>query len=115
MEVISMRRALCHSKRIRKKEKHIILEHRPDEAFLKIFVHKVCEETNVHPVLQVEEGIEVTSRENENGKFYFVMNHNAAEKQIVLPEGKWENLIGAQPENEKLILKARDVAVLKRR
>ena len=63
----------------------------------------------------VEEGIEVTSRTNENGKFYFVMNHNAAEKQIVLPEGKWENLIGAQPENEKLILKARDVAVLKRR
>ena len=45
-----------------------------------------------------KKGIEVTSRENENGKFYFVMNHNAAEKQIVLPEGKWENLIGAQPE-----------------
>ena len=41
------------------------------------------------------------------------MNHNATEKQIVLPEGKWENLIGAQPENGKLILKARDVAVLK--
>jgi len=41
------------------------------------------------------------------------MNHNAAEKQIVLPEGKWENLIGAQTENGKLILKARDVAVLK--
>ena len=97
------------------KGKAYYLGTQPDEAFLKIFVHKVCEETNVHPVLQVEEGIEVTSRENENGKFYFVMNHNAAEKQIVLPEGKWENLIGAQPENEKLILKARDVAVLKRR
>lgn len=97
------------------KGKAYYLGTQPDEAFLKIFVHKVCEETDVHPVLQVEEGIEVTSRTNENGKFYFVMNHNAAEKQIVLPEGKWENLIGAQPENEKLILKARDVAVLKRR
>lgn len=67
----------------------------------------------MHPVLQVEEGIEVTSRENENGKFYFVMNHNAAEKQIVLPEGKWENLIGAQTENGKLILKARDDSCFK--
>ena len=61
-----------------------------------MFVHKVCEEADVHPVLQVEEGIEVTSRENENGKFYFVMNHNAAEEKIVLPKGQWENLDRAQ-------------------
>ena len=67
------------------KGKAYYLGTQPDEAFLKMFVHKVCEEADVHPVLQVEEGIEVTSRENENGKFYFVMNHNAAEKQIVLP------------------------------
>ena len=53
----------------------------------------------MHPVLQVEEGIEVTSRTNENGKFYFVMNHNAAEKQIVLPEGKWEVLLDGYSSN----------------
>ena len=78
-----------------------------------MFVHSVCEKADVHPVLQVEEGIEVTSRENENGKFYFVLNHNTTEKQIILPEGRWKNLIGAQPENGKIILNSRDVAVLK--
>ncbi len=38
----------------------------------------------------VEEGIEVTSRTNENGNSYFVMNHNAAEKQIVPGSEKWK-------------------------
>ena len=103
----------CVTKNEYGKGKAYYLGTQPDETFLKMFVHSVCEKADVHPVLQVEEGIEVTSRENENGKFYFVLNHNTTEKQIILPEGRWKNLIGAQLENGKIILNSRDVAVLK--
>jgi len=95
------------------KGKAYYLGTQPDEAFLKAFIKKVCQEKGVYPTLEVEDGIEVTCRENENGKFYFILNHNQAEKQVVLPEGKWKNLIGIQPEEGKLYFKSRDVAVLK--
>ena len=95
------------------KGKAYYLGTQPDEEFLKVFIENVCQEEGVHPTLETEEGIEVTCRENENGKFYFILNHNQAEKQVILPEGKWKNLIGKQPEDGKLHLKSRDVAVLK--
>jgi beta-galactosidase len=102
----------CVTENVYGNGKAYYLATQPDEAFLQMFVQKVCEEADVHPVLCVEQGIEVTSRENENGKFYFVLNHNAAEKQVTLPQGTWKNLIGPQPENGAITLGARDVAIL---
>ena len=95
------------------KGKAYYLGTQPDEAFLKVFIKNICQEEGVHPILETEDGIEVTCRENENGKFYFILNHNQAEKQVILPEGKWKNLIGKQPEDGKLHLKSRDAAILK--
>ena len=57
------------------KGKAYYLGTQPDEEFLKVFIENVCQEEGVHPTLETEEGIEVTCRENENGKFYFILNH----------------------------------------
>lgn len=56
-----------------------------DEDFYDAFVEKVTKEKGIEGLCDSPAGVEVTIRENENGKFYFVINHNNEEVSVTLP------------------------------
>ncbi|MDO5423451.1 MAG: beta-galactosidase [Eubacteriales bacterium] len=87
----------------------------PDAAFLDDFLGGLCKERQILPVLDADEGVEATCRENQNGKFYFVLNHDIAEKTVRLPEGIWEDLTHQCEREGAFSLTGRDVAVLKKK
>lgn len=86
----------------------------PEEAFLKELYEKICKERGVFPVLYTEPGIEAACRENENGKFYFVLNHTADRKRAWLPDGKWEDLTHKCMVDKEVVLECRDAAILRK-
>lgn len=104
----------CVTANVYGKGRAYYLGSQPDEAFLRTFYESVCDEAGVSPVLHADTGVEVTCRENENGKFYFVLNHTTDQKKVYLPEGSWEDLTHDCVANQELILGCRDVAVLRK-
>lgn len=83
-----------------------------EDAFYQKFLRKICEDADVRPVLQAPENVEVTSRENENGKFVFLMNHGDVPQEVSL-EGTYRELITEQIyENSSIMLEAKGVAIL---
>ena len=59
---------------------------RSDAAFYRLFLQDVCEECSITPLLGDVEGVEVTVRENENGRFLFLLNHNDAFAEVYIEE-----------------------------
>ena len=57
---------------------------RSEEAFYKEFLGEICEELGVAAVAKTPEGVEATLRENENGSFLFLLNHNDTTASVVL-------------------------------
>lgn len=48
---------------------------RSDEEFYRAFLADVCRECGIEGLIVPQEGLEVTMRENENGRFLFLLNH----------------------------------------
>ena len=94
------------------KGKAYYLGTKPEDDCLQLIVQQIAKEAGVKSPLEVPEGVEVACRENENGKFAFILNHTLNEKRIMTPEGA-TILVGTQESEKELILQARDVAVLK--
>ena len=73
----------------------------------------MCLEAGIQPVFPHQDGVEITQRENENGTFFFFLNHTTEEKRIPLPKGPWKDLLKGGAAEGEVCLEARDVAVLK--
>ncbi len=48
---------------------------RSDEHFFRAFLEDVCRECGIKPLFERADGMEATVRENENGRFLFLLNH----------------------------------------
>ena len=83
-----------------------------DEAFYRKLLGEICEQAGVRPVLKTPEMVEVTSRENQNGRFWFVLNHADSEKEIFLPKRCKDILTGKHYDNETMTLEKKGVAIL---
>lgn len=59
---------------------------RSDAAFYSLFLQDVCEECGITPLFESVEGVEVTARENENGRFLFLLNHNDTFSRVWIEE-----------------------------
>ena len=47
-----------------------------NDAFYRDFLHDICDELGIKPISEsVPEEVEVTLRENENGRYLFLLNH----------------------------------------
>ena len=86
----------------------------PEKRFLEVFYREVCEKAGVFPLAEAEKGVEITCRENENGTFYFIMNHTNIEKCVKLPYGMWENLTKKNDEKDQLVIRGKDVMILRK-
>lgn len=86
------------------------------DEFYSAFLQDVCKECEITSVFKPAEGVEATVRENENGSFLFLMNHNDTEVSVSVNDYYEEIISGKIMEaGTKLILKAKDVRILKRR
>lgn len=56
---------------------------RSNEEFYRNFLKQLCDELEISPVVSAPGGVEATIRENANGKFLFLLNHN--EESVMLP------------------------------
>lgn len=85
---------------------------RPDDAFLKDFYAARLSEAGIAPLVEnLPAGVQVASRQGQDGTYLFVMNFSRQETRVCLPKG--EDLLTGQavggdtllPENGILILK----------
>ncbi len=88
---------------------------RSNEDFYFHFLEKVAEEAGIKPVCTGEKGVEATIRENENGRFLFLLNHTEEPKKAVIPEGG-QILIGEKDrkirENGEVVISGKDVMLV---
>ncbi len=85
-----------------------------NEAFYSAFLADLCKEQGIEPVLETPAGVEATSRENENGRLIYVLNHNQQEAKVSLPAPMRDLITGEVYEGGKLVLGAKDVKILER-
>jgi beta-galactosidase len=58
---------------------------RPEQELLNRFTAMICDERGIKPVFPATEGIEATCRVKDGKEFVFVMNHNKADTEIIIP------------------------------
>lgn len=86
-----------------------------NEAFYLDFLGELCGQCSVAPLHERQEGLEVTVRENERGKYLFFLNHNDHTVQTVLKADFLELLENKRYEKgDVLKLDKKDVKILKR-
>ncbi|MGN0405178.1 MAG: beta-galactosidase [Bariatricus sp.] len=87
---------------------------RSNPSFYEHFLNNIFEESEVYPVMEGPEGLEITVRENETARFIFMINHRTDEARIVLDRDLEDLLDGRIYQRGKaLYLKRRDVRILK--
>lgn len=96
------------------KGKAFYMAARSGDDFYEEFIKDLCEEAGIRPIMEAPQQIEVTMRENGNGKFLFLLNHGEDTQEAVLPCGGEDLLTGGRyGKGEKLRLGKKDVAILK--
>ncbi|WP_455717887.1 beta-galactosidase [Anaerosporobacter sp.] len=83
-----------------------------DEDFYREFLQDLCTSANVHPVIVTPDGVEATSRENENERMIFLMNHNQEDALIDLPFKAFDVITNQTFEAGQICLKRREVMIL---
>lgn len=84
-----------------------------DEAFYTEFLKNVCEEVDVKPVLVTPELVEASTRENENGRFLFLLNHSEEKKKVDLQGTCKDILTGIKYQDNTITLEAKGVSILR--
>lgn len=87
---------------------------RSNDEFYSVFLKQLCAENNISPIMEVPSEVEVTQRENENGKFLFILNHSNETKEILIPHYGTDLITGkAYKEKQKIQLESKNVLILK--
>ncbi|MCR5321115.1 MAG: beta-galactosidase [Lachnospiraceae bacterium] len=84
-----------------------------DEAFRDVFLEDILAEAGIRPLLETSKEIEVTSRENETGILYYVLNHGEKAGNFDLPIDGEELLTGETLTAGKYQIEAKDVKVIR--
>lgn len=88
---------------------------RANKEFYDTFLRQLCQEQGITPVMEAADGIEATVRENENGRFLFILNHNEEATNIVLPYSGMNLLDGkVYQSGEAISLESKDVIIIKK-
>lgn len=88
---------------------------RANKEFYDKFLRQLCQEQGIASVLEAADGIEATVRENENGSFLFILNHNEEATDIVLPYSGINLIDGkAYRADTSVSLASKDVMIIKK-
>lgn len=83
------------------------------DDLLSSLINEVCKDNGIHSKINPVKDIEVTIRENENGKYMFILNHSNEEKIVSLSEDKFINVLNGHDICEQVVIKGKDVIILK--
>lgn len=87
---------------------------RSDADFYRQFLKDLCGECGVTPLLKHAEGVEVTARENENGRFLFLLNHGDTCAEVLIEEDCTDLLSdGSVTGGTRIRIEPKDVKILK--
>lgn len=87
---------------------------RSDAGFYVRFLQDVCAECGISPLLEHVEGVEAAMRENENGKFLFLLNHGDARAKVQIEHDCAELLTGGTVRGmTRIEIEPKDVKILK--
>lgn len=82
-----------------------------DELLTKL-VGKYCNEKGINSLVKPVEGVEVTKRINDGKEYLFILNHSDESKEILLPEGEFNNLLNGKQVMGKFDISPKDVVIL---
>ena len=85
----------------------------PEQAFLNDFALKLAKENDLLLSIENKEDVEVTQRFKNNYSLTFILNHNDNEISLNLDSKKYINLLNNELVKDSLVLKAKDVAILR--
>ena len=83
-----------------------------DQIFYKKFLTDIAKSAGVEPELLAPQGVEVTTRENETEKAYFILNHTEQEVLLKIPAGGYDCITGQNMEQDRVTLAGRQVLIL---
>jgi beta-galactosidase len=86
---------------------------RPDKNFMRDFLLKVTDAQDIKTT-KLPEGVELVVRSNSSQNYIFYLNHNQTQKRILLPEGKYENLLTGTIHKGNLNLAKYGVSILRK-
>ena len=83
---------------------------RSNEDFYQEFLETICNDLNIHPLLDVPQGVEVTKRENDVYEYYFILNHLEQSVSISLKQPGYHLLKDQILQNFEL--PSKDIAII---
>ncbi|MDO4311787.1 MAG: beta-galactosidase [Eubacteriales bacterium] len=87
---------------------------RSNEAFYRAFLGDICKECGVEPLHDSVEGLEITVRENELGRYLFFLNHNENAVRTILKDDMMDILTNERYKSgAELEINSRDVKIMK--
>ena len=84
-----------------------------DELFMERFVAELCREQGLGPIFKYEGSLELTCRENADGRFVFIINHGHETGSVHLEAAVCTDLLRGREVSGTYDIEAGDVAVLK--
>jgi beta-galactosidase len=85
-----------------------------DAAGLRAVTHALCDAAGVAPLVpELPDGVEVTRREGDGGRFLFLLNHTAEERQVGVPGLSGTDLLSGDVMGETVTLPPRGVRVVR--
>lgn len=84
--------------------------------FYAAYLADLCGSLGISPVLKAPEGIEAVVRENENGSFLFILNHNDADTAVTLADSGTDIITEtAYAAGAQVTMAPKDVLILRKR
>lgn len=84
-----------------------------NEQFMSMFLQEIFNENSISPVADTESMVEATVRENENGRFLFLLNHADDTRSAVIPEDGAEIITGRKyAKGERVEIASKDVLII---
>ena len=86
---------------------------RPDKNFMRDFLCAVATDQDIK-IPDLPEAVELVARSNKSGHYIFYLNHSKIEKQVTLPEGKYEDLLTGTVHQGALKLARYGICILRK-
>lgn len=86
----------------------------PDSKFIDDFVNYLNINHSLSLDFEVKEGVEITKRSKDGKEIFFILNHNTESISLNLKNDLYIDLLTRDNVSDKIILKEKDLAILKR-
>jgi len=80
--------------------------------FYDMLISEILRKANIHPLVHLPAGVELSIREGKNKKIMFLINHTEEEKSVPIPDGKLE-LLSNKHTDKTILLDKYGIAVIK--